>query len=139
MRYASAKKRFFAKFIDLAFIVFLGLAWKGGPGSVLGFLYSLVADGLPIASWKGQSLGKKLLGIQVLSLKPMKASVLRNLPMAVIAFLLIIPFMGWILAIIVGIPVVLIEMSLIVRAEKHQRLGDVMAESFVIEKEKEST
>jgi uncharacterized RDD family membrane protein YckC len=136
MRYASAKKRLFAKFIDLAFIVFLGLAWKGGPGSVLGFLYSLVADGLPPASWKGQSLGKKLLGIQVLAHQPLKASVLRNLPMAVIAFLMIIPFMGWILAIIIGIPVALIEMSLIVRAEKHQRLGDVMAESFVIEKEK---
>lgn len=136
MRYASAKKRFFAKFIDLAVIVFLGLAWRGGPGSILGFIYSLAADGLPFEKWKGQSIGKKLMGIQVLAAHPLKASVLRNLPIGVIAFLMIIPFMGWILAIIIGIPVMLIELSLIARAEKHQRLGDVMAESFVIEVEK---
>ncbi|MBS1958777.1 MAG: RDD family protein [Bdellovibrionales bacterium] len=136
MKYASAKKRFFAKFIDILFIVFLGLAWRGGPGSILGFIYSLVADGLPFQKWKGQSLGKKVVGIQVLSTSPLKSSVLRNIPMAVVAFLMIIPFWGWILAVIVGIPVALIELSLIARAERHQRLGDVMAESFVIESEK---
>ena len=133
MKYASTKKRFFAKFIDLAFIVVLGLAWSGGPGSVLGFIYSLVADGLPLSKWRGQSLGKKLMGIQVLAHSPLKASVLRNLSMGVVSFLMIIPFMGWILAVIIGIPVALIELSLIARADRHQRLGDVMAESFVIE------
>lgn len=135
MRYATAKKRLFAKFIDLIVILFLGLAWRGGPGSILGFIYSLVSDGLPFESWKGQSIGKKLMRIQVLSTSPLKSSVLRNLAMGVIAFLMIIPFWGWILAVIVGVPVALIELSLIARAERHQRLGDVMAETFVIEKE----
>jgi uncharacterized RDD family membrane protein YckC len=135
MRFASAKKRFFAKLIDFSVIIFLGLAWKGGPGSVLGFLYSLMCDGLPFERWRGQSLGKKIMGIQVLAASPLKASVLRNLSMGVVSFLLVIPFMGWALAIIIGVPVALIEMSLIVRAEKHQRLGDVMAESFVVEVE----
>jgi uncharacterized RDD family membrane protein YckC len=137
MKFASAKKRVFAKLIDLAVIIFLGLAWKGGAGSVLGFLYALMADGLPFESWAGQSLGKKILRIRVIQSAPatnsMKSSVLRNLSMAVIALLMAIPFMGWLLAVMIGVPVAFVETSLMIRAEKHQRLGDVMAESYVIE------
>ena len=38
---------------------------------------------------------------------------------------------GFGLAALVGIPLGLIELSLIARAERHQRLGDVMADSLV--------
>ncbi len=63
----------------------------------------------------------------------LKASVIRNIPVGIITFLMIIPFWGWILSMLVGIPLGLIEISLIARAAKHQRLGDVMAESVVVE------
>ena len=62
----------------------------------------------------------------------LKSSVIRNIPVGLITFLMIIPFWGWILSLVVGIPLGLIEISLIVRADKRQRLGDVMAETVVL-------
>lgn len=64
----------------------------------------------------------------------LKTSIIRNIPVGLVTFLMIIPFWGWILSMIVGIPLGLIEVSLIVRADRRQRLGDVMAESVVLEK-----
>jgi uncharacterized RDD family membrane protein YckC len=130
--YASVKKRIFAKFIDLLIVIFLGVLWFGGPGSILGFLYSITADGLPFQKWKGQSVGKKFMKIQVLP-HSLKASILRNAPVGIVTLLMIIPFWGWILSLLVGVPLCLIEISLIVRAQKHQRLGDVMAETEVFQ------
>jgi len=136
MNYASTKSRIFAKFIDLLIVLFLGLAIWGGAGSVLGFLYSLVADGLPFQKFQGQSIGKRCLGIKILPQggrnSLLKSSVIRNIPVGLITFLMIIPFWGWILSMLVGIPLGLIEVSLIVRADKRQRLGDVMAETVVL-------
>jgi uncharacterized RDD family membrane protein YckC len=138
---ASVQKRLFAKLIDLLIVLFLGLVWWGGPGSILGFLYSLTADGLPFKNFKGQSVGKKLMGIQVLSgaqkdskrQSRLKTSVVRNAPVGLVTFLMIIPFWGWILALMIGVPLGLIEISLMVRADRRQRLGDVMAESVVVQ------
>jgi uncharacterized RDD family membrane protein YckC len=102
---------------------------------VLGFVYSLVADGLPVEKLKGQSLGKKWVGIRVVDHEGrpvgLKTSVIRNIPVGFVTFLMIVPFWGWILSALVGIPLGLIELSLIARAEQHQRLGDVMADSLV--------
>ena len=122
--------------IDLMFVLFLGLVLRGGAGSILGFLYSLMADGLPFKNMQGQSLGKKLVGIKVYSnvssTANLKTSVIRNIPIGLITFLMIIPFWGWILSLFIGIPLFLVEISLMIRAEKRQRLGDVMAESVVL-------
>lgn len=138
MKYASPRARIFAKFIDILIVVFLGLVWRGGPGSILGFLYSLAGDGLPFEKFKGQSIGKRIMGIQVYSGNHgpghLKTSVIRNIPVGVVTFLMIIPFWGWILSLLIGIPLMLIEISLIIRADRHQRLGDVMAESVVLVK-----
>lgn len=131
-RVASVQKRLFAKLIDLMIVLFLGLAWFGGPGSVLGFLYSITADALPFQSLKGQSIGKKAMGIRIQP-ATLKASLLRNAPVGLITILMIIPFWGWILALLIGVPLGLIEISLMVRAERRQRLGDVMAETIVID------
>jgi uncharacterized RDD family membrane protein YckC len=137
---ASVQKRLFAKLIDLMIVLFLGLVWFGGPGSILGFLYSIAADGLPLKSLKGQSIGKKLMGLRVLSgsqknvnrQSRLKTSLIRNAPVGMVTFLMIIPFWGWILALLIGIPLGLIEISLMIRADRRQRLGDVMAESVVV-------
>jgi uncharacterized RDD family membrane protein YckC len=139
MKYASLQKRTFAKFIDFLIVLFLGFVWRGGPGALIGFLYSITADGLPIGPSKrkhvGQSLGKRLMKIEVIGVEAhrFKSSLIRNAPIGVVTFLMIIPFWGWILSLLVGVPLFLIEMSLIVRAERHQRLGDVMAETEVVE------
>lgn len=146
MKFASAKKRIFAKMIDLAVVIVLGLAWKGGPGSILGFLYAILSDGLPIQALRGRSIGKRLVGIEVYTphsksaakTTAMKVSLLRNLSLGVIALLMAIPFMGWLLALMIGVPVAFIEVSLMIRADQHQRLGDVMAESYVIESEQKT-
>ena len=134
MQYASLQSRLFAKFIDLLIVFMLARA-IGTTGAVLGFIYSLVADGLPVGKLRGQSLGKKWVGICVVDHdgRPagLKTSVIRNLPIGFVTFLMIIPFWGWILSALVGIPLGLIELSLIARAEQHQRLGDVMADSLV--------
>ncbi len=138
MNYASLQSRLFAKFTDFLVVVLLGLLLRGGVGSVLGFFYSLVADGLPIKAMRGQSLGKKIMGIQVVdgagAPVALKVSIIRNIPVGIITLLMVLPFWGWILSLLVGIPLGLIEMSLIARAKGRQRLGDVMADSFVIRK-----
>jgi hypothetical protein len=144
-KYASVKKRLFAKFVDILIVLFLGLVWRGGPGSLLGFFYSLVADALPFKNYVGQSFGKKLLKIKVISgsseppektsykMHALKTSVIRNAPVGLVTFFMIIPFWGWLLSIMIGIPLGLIELSLIARAQRRQRLGDVMAESVVLD------
>jgi len=115
VQYASLQSRLFAKFIDLLIVFTLGRV-MGNAGAVLGFIYSLVADGLPVNTLKGQSLGKKLVGIQVLDPEGrpsgLRISVIRNIPVGFVTFLMIIPFWGWILSALVGIPLGLIELSL---------------------------
>jgi hypothetical protein len=62
--------------------------------------------------------------------------VIRNIPVGIVTFLMVIPFWGWILALLTGVPFGLIELSLIARARGRQRLGDVLAGSFVIRESK---
>jgi uncharacterized RDD family membrane protein YckC len=133
---ANLQSRLFAKFTDLLVVVLLGLIVPGGIGALLGFFYSLVADGLPFRKFHGQSLGKKLLGIRVTGQGGkgigLKSSVIRNIPVGLVTLLMVVPFWGWILSFLVGIPLGLIELSLIARAKERQRLGDVMAETLVV-------
>ena len=138
--YASPQKRVFAKVIDLLIVLFLGLVIRGGAGSVLGFLYSITADSISFKDIQGQSLGKKLLRIRVSSgegkqsrISRIKTSVIRNAPVGIVTFLMIVPFWGWILSLLIGVPLFLIELSLMIKADRHQRLGDVMAESVVVD------
>lgn len=138
MNFAGLQARLFAKFTDLLIVVLLGLLIRGGVGSLLGFFYSLIADALPVRSLQGQSIGKKLLRIQVVNEAGdpprLKASVIRNVPVGIVTLLMVIPVWGWILSFLVGVPFGLIELSLIARAKGQQRLGDVMAETHVIRK-----
>lgn len=136
MNYSSVPRRLFAKLIDFLVVLLFGFIAWGGPGAVLGFIYSIVADGLPFKGMSGQSLGKKLMKIRVMHGKEgpakLKTSIIRNIPVGLVTFFMIIPFWGWILSLLVGIPLFLIELSLLIRADRRQRLGDVMAESVVV-------
>jgi hypothetical protein len=140
--------RLIAKAIDLALAMFLvALYYPVGP--ILGFLYILCADGLP----GGKSLGKRVLrlrflrklgvytGKRVVSLrvtntatgKPatFQDSVIRNSTVAIPVLFLLVPLLGWLLWVVMGIPILAIEIYLMTRLEQHARLGDTMADTTV--------
>lgn len=133
----SVTARVFAKGIDLviAFLVAAILPQVIGP--LIGFLYTLFADGFHFEGWRGQSVGKKILGLQVVNTvkkapAQYKDSVIRNSPVGLATFFGIIPVWGWIILGLIGIPLMIMEVYLMRKVEHGFRLGDVMADTQVI-------
>lgn len=135
--------RIVAKLIDLLLVFTVAVVLPYPLGPLCGFLYSVLGDGI---SWKGRgsaSLGKRIFGLRVihcLEKKPaqLKDSLLRNAPVGVATFFAIIPVWGWLIAVLVGLPLMVIEVYLILTAESGHRLGDVMADTEVVEVSKHS-
>lgn len=103
-------------------------------GPVAGLLYILIADGFR----NGRSPGKSLIGLKVVHEKgaipvSFKESILRNIPLAIVYIFSIIPFLGWVLFIIVGLPILLFESYLVYHDEKGIRVGDILAGTQVID------
>lgn len=124
--------RIIAKCVDL-FIVLLLSFFFYPVGIVLSGIYISVSDSLQ----NGQSVGKKLMGFSVISLedgKPctVKQSFIRNLPILVPVVLAIIPLWGWLIAFILGLPLIIIELYFIFKLDSGKRLGDVMADTSVM-------
>ena len=124
--------RLIAKGIDL-FIVLILAIFVYPVGLILSLIYVAISDSLQ----SGQSVGKKFMGFSVISLedgKPcsVKQSVIRNLPFLIPLFFAIIPIWGWIFAILVGIPLVVLELYLLFKLDSGHRLGDVMADTSVM-------
>lgn len=135
----SVAQRVAAKLLDLLLAgIIAGLVpWPVGP--LVGFAYSLLGDGLMGMGFNGQSVGKRLMGLRVVrsaDSSPIryKDSVVRNLPVGVATFFAIIPFWGWIICVLVGVPLMLIEITLMLRMQGETRLGDIMASTRVLEK-----
>ena len=133
--------RALAKAVDLALLVLLSVLLPHPAGVFLGLIYVIVQDGLPGA----QSVGKRLFKLRVVmfsgvgdgGLGPQKPcdltrSAIRNAPLAVATFFAIIPLWGWALAILVGVPMLAMELYLMVTRTHRTRLGDVMADTRVI-------
>lgn len=83
---------------------------------------------------RGQSLGKRLIGLQVRvegRIGRYRESIIRNTPIVLGYLCLWIPYAGWLLAaaILVG------EGLLILGSPQGQRLGDLMASTTVVEQE----
>ncbi len=135
----SVPSRVAAKVIDLVLVVALAAILPYPLGALLGFLYSLFADGLQIGSSRGQSIGKRLLRLQVVNLKRGRApaslrdSAYRNAPVGVATFFAIIPVWGWVILALVGLPLMIMEIYLMLSVATGHRLGDVMGETEVIE------
>jgi uncharacterized RDD family membrane protein YckC len=129
--------RIAAKMIDLALVFFVAMILPYPFGPLLGFLYSILGDGLDFKGRAGASLGKRMMGlrvVQVINQRPAtwRDSALRNTPVGVATFFAIIPVWGWLIAGLIGLPLMFIEVYLILTVETGHRLGDVMADTEVV-------
>ncbi len=141
---ADPVKRIIAFVIDAVAALIVGLIpFVGG---IIGALYMLLRDALPIEALEYKSIGKKLLKLSVVNIEDptskidYTASAKRNWMFALgpmMMFFLFIPILGWIIDILIGIAVfilAIIEIIKIFSDEKGVRLGDNMADTMVIEK-----
>ena len=99
-------------------------------GPLLGILSILFGDAMK----EGRSVGKLIFHLKTLDSVSKKScsvqqSVIRNLPLGIVAFFGILPIWGWLLMIFIGTPILFIESYLIYK--NGQRLGDLMAETEV--------
>jgi len=121
-----------AKFIDLFIVLLLSILFFP-LGILIAFFYLAICDSLQ----GGQSVGKKIIGFKVISLKDgspclPKQSFIRNLPILIPLAFALIPFWGWIIAFVIGTPLAILEVYLIYKLDSGHRLGDVMADTSVM-------
>ncbi len=139
----AVMQRVAAKAVDMVLTVLIAaLVWYP-IGPFLAIAYSLLADGIDRWGFSGQSVGKRIVGLRVVrvldgSPARWRESALRNLPAGIATFFAIIPLWGWIIFVLVGIPLALIEVFLMLKLEHETRLGDVMADTRVIELPRQS-
>lgn len=125
------QRRVFARVLDL--LIALGLAWVMPPiGAGLGITYTLVAD----AIWRGQSIGKRLFGVTVLRIPSgqpggLLTSILRNLPMATVLLLTVLPLVSFVLLPVFGVPLLAAESYLTRIRNRGRRMGDVLGDCYV--------
>ncbi|MFQ5543348.1 MAG: hypothetical protein ACE5FY_03220 [Nitrospiria bacterium] len=126
---ASVLNRFIAKFVD--FLVASAISQIPFPSGVLAALtYLLFVDGF----FKGKGIGKRLIGLQPLiqaggGNTSFKESTIRNFPLGIAYLLTQVPFVGWLIALVV----IGFESLLVVGNPKGIRLGDELAGTQVID------
>lgn len=129
MQKADLTSRTVAGFID--FLIVVGLTKLP---DVFGFLsasgYILLRDGL----FEGQSVGKKLLGLQVVladdNNRPasFRESIIRNVTFILTYILFLIPYLGWILG-----PIALAAEGLTAVGDgRGMRIGDLLAKTYTV-------
>ena len=141
---ADPVKRIIAFVIDAVAAMIVGFIPL--VGGIIGALYMLFRDALPIEALEYKSIGKKLMKLSVINVADPTskidygASAKRNWMFAlgpIMVFFLFIPIIGWILDILIAIAVlilVIMETIKIFSDEKGIRLGDKQAGTMVIEK-----
>jgi uncharacterized RDD family membrane protein YckC len=134
----SVLNRVIAKMIDILLVLLAGAILPRPFGSLLGFFYSLTADGMNFGPFSGQSVGKKLMKLRVIHVQTRKPatlrdSLLRNTPVGVATFFAIIPLWGWLILGLIGVPLMIMEIYLMMSVETGHRLGDVMGDTEVID------
>jgi uncharacterized RDD family membrane protein YckC len=121
--------RVMAKTIDLIAVA-AAVAAIPTAGIFAGVVYMLIGDGL----FDGRSLGKKIMGLRVVSSSTGAAgsfrdSMIRNAPFAAALLLYLIPFIGWIFS--AGL--IIFEFLLIIGNLEGMRIGDDLAGTQVVE------
>jgi uncharacterized RDD family membrane protein YckC len=116
------------------FLLAFGMAVLGHElGAILAVVYLLVADGL----FHGQSPGKKLFGVRAMQI-PRRApvgyreSVLRNAVFGLVALFYVVP-LGWILLLLVGLPIIGFETWMVWTDRLGIRIGDIFADTQVVD------
>lgn len=127
--------RVIGKSIDLLIVIALASVPLYPASPLAAFLYILICDGLK----GGQSLGKRVVGLGVVNTltgkeSDFRDSIVRNSTVAVPVLFFMVPLVGWILWIVIGIPILAIELYLMTRLEQQARLGDTMADTKVIDR-----
>ncbi len=98
-------------------------------GFFAGLAYLLIGDGL----FQGQSLGKKLIGLRVVSIDTerqcsFRDSILRNSIFGIGYMLYKIPFLGWVFILII----LIFEFIILLGSKEKMRLGDEIAKTIVV-------
>lgn len=129
---AGVLLRVVAKSIDLIIIAAMAELLPRA-GYLAGIGYLLIGD----AFFKGRSIGKKLVGLAVVSKATglpcsVRESILRNMILALGVLLFKIPFAGWIL----GPAAFALEGIILVGSKEGTRLGDEIAKTSVVEVER---
>lgn len=137
-RNSSVFSRMAAKGIDclvVAAILFLGKAWFPILGLAAAMLFCAIQDALG----EGQSIGKRIMGLRVIEDQAGQPcsyanSVLRNIP-----FLVALGFGAetflWVFFLVVALPLILFEVVVLFTVDSGVRLGDVLANTLVVEVE----
>jgi len=116
------------------FLLAIALAQLGHElGAVLAVVYLLLADGF----MHGQSLGKRLFGIRAMQIPHRvpagyRESMLRNADFALVALFYVVP-LGWILLVLVGLPIVAFEAWMVWTDRLGIRIGDIFADTQVVD------
>ena len=133
---AGVFDRYLAKGIDLIILSFVSFILSY-LSVVLAFLVA-TAYALFIDAYPKLSLGKMAINLRVVDQKTSKLinlrqSAIRNSPFALMVAFSIIPVLGWILMMVITIPVMILEAYLLYNLETHERLGDIIAGTKVVE------
>lgn len=102
-------------------------------GPILAAFYLLVADGLP----SGQSIGKRIFGLRTMVV-PRRTpagyheSIRRNAPFALVAVFYAVPVL-WPLLFLAGAPIVAFESYMIFSDRHGIRIGDIFADTQVVD------
>ncbi|MBI4403354.1 MAG: RDD family protein [Deltaproteobacteria bacterium] len=139
-RHTSLFNRLYAKSIDILIIAalfFLGQALWTPLGILAAMTYSITQD----AMGSGQSIGKRIIGLRVVDDQTsmpctIQASCLRNLVFALGVLFGAVQWL-WLLLILIVIPLIALETYLILSIDSGVRLGDVIANTLVVERMEE--
>lgn len=135
MKKADILHRLISKAIDLILVGILSRLFVPF-GLFAGALYILISDGF----FKGQSIGKWLTGIRVIyqtseeKERPcdFRESFIRNLPYGILVILSSLPYIGY-LFLFIGFLFVLVETYFIYADDRGVRIGDIYADTTVID------
>lgn len=131
---APLQRRAAAKAIDVVLAVGLGLlAQQVHPlGSLAAAVFLLGSD-----LFGGASPGKRAMALRVAvrgkgETPPAWALLLRNLPLALSAPLVVVPYIGWVLLVVGGSLLFALE-GFLTLSQGHRRIGDRLAQTHIIE------
>lgn len=133
LKRAGLLVRTVAKILDLILVIAAAEVIPKA-GFYAGLLYLLIGDGL----FSGKSVGKKLVGLRVVSsvsLEPcsIRESIIRNSMFGFGYLLTVIPWLGWVVLVIISAG----EFILVLGSEEKKRLGDEIAETLVLDSSQE--